>query len=174
MKKIIADPGVLPHEYFSPGGPSGVSALSFPYTVSIFHALTNFRVTASLKHIPYHEPFFQPGHPSHGLEITYGIAKLFRRDADARKQAPLIVTIPLPADLTYYREKHRWAYQALLDRFDQAKMPHFNIGDRLLEKTGADPCKLYTKCSGGHLNEEGYRILAEEVRDWLRKQGIMG
>jgi hypothetical protein len=174
MKKIIADPSVLPHEYFSPGGPSAVSRLEFPYTVSIFRALTSFRVQAALKHIPYHTPFFEPDHPAGGLGVTFGIAKLFRRDAEARHQAPLVVTIPLPNDLTFYREKHRWAYQPLIERLDQEKIPHLNIGERLLEKTGSgDPCKLYTKCAGGHLNEEGYRIFAEGVRDWLEKRGIM-
>ena len=40
------------------------------------------------------------------------------------------------------------------------------LGDR-------DPCSIYTACSMGHFNPEGYAQVAAVVHDWLAQEGMV-
>jgi hypothetical protein len=50
---VLIDPGkYLPHEYFVPGGDSGLVHLRFPYTLALLRTLNQFHVRAWMRNIP--------------------------------------------------------------------------------------------------------------------------
>lgn len=170
---MVRSPGRrLPHEYFAPGGPSGVSALSFPYTLSLARTLGSYKVRASFAGVPPHAAFYEPGHPADGLRVSAGIARAFQREALSRGAAPYVIFIPLPSDFDHRKKTGRWPYTTLVDELARTGVPHLDAGERLLAGlAGKSPCTLYSRCSGGHFTDDGYRIFGELVNDYLREQG---
>lgn len=172
LERIFEDPQeVFEHDYFVPGGPSGIRKPGFPFVASLLSLRNNFRMRAAMSGEPSHAAFYRPDHGSGGLAVTTAIARTFAQEASQRGAFGGVVIIPLPADLEYLKARGVAAHAPLVRELARAGVPHVDTTDKLLASlSGKDPCSLYVKCRGGHFNEEGYRLLAEYVRGWLKEQ----
>lgn len=174
LRALVDHPERLPSEWFAPGGPAGVSQVGFPYVISVARALTGFRMRAVFAGRPAHAEFYERNHPSHGLQISVGIAKAFVREAAARGASPIFVIIPLVPDFIYERKTGHWPYEPLFEALDRAGVPYLDTGALFkTELDGRDPCSLYRRCGGGHFNEEGNRLLGKYVYQWMMTKGVL-
>lgn len=156
---------------FVPGGPMGVSTLSFPYLASIIGLRNDFRIRAVMKGEPSHAAFFQPDHPARGLQVTAAIARTFAREVKERGSWAGFVIIPISADLEHRKKKGTIVYQPLVDELKRAGIPFLDTTELFFSALGSrEPCSIYTKCPAGHFTEEGYALLAEYVYSWLKEQ----
>jgi hypothetical protein len=164
---------LLPHEYFHPGGPSGVTALRFPYSASLLHLARHHRLRARLRGDPAWAEFYDPAHPSGALQVTLAILRDFVRVARERGQEPVVLVLPDVRDLQELRESGRLAYAPLLEGLARSGIEAPDAARRLLELlAGRDPCVLFTRCPGGHLNPEGHALVARIARDWIAERGL--
>lgn len=167
--RMVEQPEIeLQHEYFVPGGDSGVTRLGFPYTFSMLSALQHFHVRASLRDEPWYARFYRPDHPSEGLEVTARIIARFDRTARVRGKRPLCVLMPTGPDLMHFRREGEWVYAPLAGRLAELGIRPLDLGPAIVEAIGAgDPCELFAQCDG-HLNERGNELIAELVAIGLR------
>jgi hypothetical protein len=144
---------------------------AFPYTPKLVAWLaTDFMVREKLFDEPWHLAYYAPDHPSHALEVTTAILTTFVRDATRRGRRPVVVLIPTALDLIYARRTGRWAAAPLVDRLAAAHVPVVDAGPILDRRLGArDPTTLYDGGRYGHLTPEGYRWLADAVRDAIAR-----
>ena len=173
MNAIIDRPeDHLVHEFFAPGGPSGVTRRTFPYTLSLLRMFFNYRIRAQVARVPAFAPFYDAGHPSGALGVTSAIARAFRDEAQARGAFGGVVMYPTGPDIEVYRRKGRWDYQPLLDAMERDGIPYVNTGDALAAalRTG-NLCTLYKHCTTGHFTARGNRVVGGVVYEWLRKLG---
>ena len=169
IQKFLKDPRIyLANEYFLPGGPSGVQAIEFPYSLSMLKAiLTNYHIHAKLTGIPRHADFYRPEHPAHGLEVTYGILRSFALEATARGQIPIVTLIPTCGDLKYFNATGVFPYGRLTKMIAAQGIRYIDFGEQIATKIkGSHPESLYHVCSG-HFNEAGNRLLAEIAFEYL-------
>jgi len=165
---------VLRHEYFLPGGNSGIRRLSFPYSFSILRALGNEHVRAKIEGVPVWAKFYEPDHPSGALEITFALMERFVTAAEKRGKRPLLTLIPNAHDIEYYRETRRWSYQPLLGWLEQAGLEYLDMGPGLIEYLGdRNPCEIAQAICYGHYAEEGHAAIAGTVADYLSRQKII-
>jgi hypothetical protein len=164
----------LPHEFFVPGGPSGIQYFSFPYTWTTLKAFQNFHVKAVLlgRHVA-HAEFYMPDHLSKALPITSGILTRFHEEARIRGKIPIITTIPTGRDLEFFRKKNYWPYQALIDQLSQQQIEVLNFGDGIMRHLGTKDIDVLFKNISGHFNETGYRILAEVAFRHLTERHLL-
>jgi hypothetical protein len=163
---------LLPHDYFRPGGPAGVTAMRFPFTLSVLRTLRHYRIRAALRGEASYAAFYEPSHPSRALAVTAAIMERFVSGARARGQTPLLLLIPDVKDLERLRAGRPITYQPLVDRLVARQLPVVSAAEPLLKSLGAEPpCALYTRCSGGHFRPDGYRLLAELVEAAFRGAG---
>jgi hypothetical protein len=166
---------LLPNDYFRPGGPSGLVALRFPFTVTAIRALWHYRIRAALRHRPSYADFFRADHPSGALQVTVAIMKRFVATARSRGQTPLILFIPDVKDLEWLREHGTPPYQALVDSLAAAALPFVSAAEPLnAYLRSRAPCSLYFRCSGSHFRPEGYRELAAVVERAIRERDLLG
>ena len=171
---VLINPGnYLPHEYFLPGGETGLVRLSFPYSWTLIRALGHFHIQAWLADKPWFMDFYEPDHPAHGLEITTAILLAFKESAQNRGQTPIITVIPNGLDLLYFIKYGVWPYQNLLDQLTGNGVDVLNFGIGIIERLGNnDPCSLFDNCSS-HFNELGYRYIAEIAYAELAARGLL-
>lgn len=172
---MVYDPGMyLEHEYFIPGGPSGTYRAGFPYSYSVLKAFGNYRFKSRLFGKSYWSEFYSEDHPSHALQITALIIRSFCREAVADDKVPVVVIFPMEFDLNVYKKSKKWDYQNLIDKLYENGTDVINIGDGFIKRIGQkDPCSLFTRCHSGHYNEEGNRIVAELIRDYLKEKKLI-
>ena len=171
---LLANPEkYLTHEYFLPGGDTGLVRLSFPFSWSLASAMGHFHIRAWLEDKPWFTDFYEPDHPAHGLEITTKILLLFRKTALDRGQIPIITVIPTGLDLIYYNKYGLWPYQNLLDQLTENGIDVLNFGDGIIERLGGnDPYLLFGK-RDEHYNEQGYRYIAEIAFAEINTRGLI-
>jgi hypothetical protein len=165
----------LHHEYFLPEGPSGTTRRGFPYLLSILAAFRQFHVIAELHREPWHAAFYQPDHPSHGLEVTAQIMEAFHHEAVRRGQIPILAVIPTARDLEYHQKHERWVYQNLIDRLGSHGHEVLNLGDGMLAEIGSrELCSFFEDgdCAR-HPSDEGYVVMAHVMRDYLERKGLV-
>jgi len=161
------------NEYFIPGGPSGVTVTSFPYTFSVIKSLKHFHVRAKLRDEPRHMEFYKNNHPSRALETTSAVLKAFHNDAIERGKVPIITIIPTGNDLLYYLEHRIWPYSNLIDELSHHGISVFNFGTEIMKNIiNDDPCLLFDKCSA-HYNEGGNEILARVAYELLVERQLL-
>jgi len=177
FRRLVAQPGGhLSHEFFLPGGAAHVGHLRFPYTLSVLGTFRHFHVVAELKGEPWHASFYEPDHPSRGLEVTARIMERFHDAATRQGRVPVLAVIPTGMDLTYHRDHGRWSYAPLLERLSREGLEVLNIGPGMLERSGdGDPCELLFSKQGcsGHPDERGYALIAEIVHEHLERRGLV-
>jgi hypothetical protein len=169
IQKFLQDPSIfLDHEYFLPGGLSGIQAIEFPYSLVMFKAvLTNYHIHAKLTKIPRHTDFYRPDHPSHGLDVTYGILKSFALEAATRGQIPIVTLIPACEDFKYFNTTRVFPYDRLAKMIAAQSIRYIDFGERIAKRTkNFHPESLYHSCDS-HFNEAGYRQLAEIAFEYL-------
>lgn len=164
---------VLPHDYFAPGGPSGLANLRFPYTLSVLGATRHYRFLARLRGEPSYAEFYRSDHASGALRTTAAIIERFVTTARARGQKPLVLIIPDVKDLEWLRDHGELTYQSLVDLLVARKLPFVSATEPLNAYLGdRDPCDIYFSCGGSHFRPEGYRELAKVVERSLRERGL--
>jgi len=168
LRRVLDHPEVLDDEWFAPGGPAGVAARRFPYSLSIVRGFTSYKTADTLKGRPPHMSFYEPTHPAHGLQISVGIAKAFVREAQHRDATPLFLILPLVPDFSFERKNGTWPYAPLVEALEREHVPFLDMGPVFeADLKGGDPCSLYVRCGGGHFNEHGSQMLAEHVQSWV-------
>jgi hypothetical protein len=169
IQRFLKDPALyLANEYFLPGGPSGVQAIEFPYSLVMLKAiLRNYHIHAKLTGIPRHANFYRPEHPSQGLDVTYGILRSFAWEAAARGQIPIVTLVPTCGDLKYFNTTGVFPYDRLAKMIAAQSIRYIDFGELLAKGIkGSPPESLYRVCSG-HFNKVGYRLLAEIAFEYL-------
>lgn len=171
---LLDDPAArLPHEYFLPGGPAGITALEFPFTLSALRLTRNYRLQAVFRREPAHAAFYAPDHPSGALRVTSAIARSFVAESKAQDKHAGVVIFPLAGDFAYARRTGRLPHQPLLDELERHHVPVLDTTAPLEKALGdRDPCDLYVRCQGGHFTPEGNRIIAESVHGWLAARSL--
>jgi hypothetical protein len=174
IQGFLKDPALyLPNEYFLPDGPSGIQAIKFPYSLVLLKAIfQNHHVYTKLTGIPRYAEFYRPEHPSHGLEVTYGILRSFAREAAARGQIPIVTFVPTCGDLAYFNTTGVFPYDRLTKMIAAQNIRYIDFGEQIAKRIkGSPPKNLYrgtcSSYSGYHFNEVGYRLLAEIAFEYL-------
>lgn len=164
---FIRDPSpALPHEFFLPGGPTGIQALRFPYTLAL---LKSAPMLFSLwrSGTPQYFDFFKRDHPSGALGVTLAIMEAFHQQAAARGKIPLIVLLPIPPDMAYFQKSGKWLFEEMMSDLRRMKINYLNLGPGILTYLGSrHPCELFRDCKG-HFTEEGYELMAKLVYNHL-------
>jgi len=165
----------LTDEYFAPGGPAGVSRMSFPYTLSALRSLRHFHIHASLKGEPWYADFYRKEHPARGLQVTAGILQKFAQDAKAKGKTPIVMVLPTGLDIVYFRKTGVWVAQPLVDELNVRGVDTIDPAAALdAAFTGDDLAAYYAHhTTGGHFNEAGYATLAKVVFDELQKRHLV-
>jgi lysophospholipase L1-like esterase len=155
----------LNHEYFLPGGPSGVQRLTFPYTLSLLNTYKRFYIRAFFTGEPRYAEFYRPHHSSRALGVTLKIIESFYQEARAQGRHPIVVIFPTGYDLQYYVKKQVWVYEPVIEQLKARQVDFINLGQELLPYLqGGSPCRLFINdFCGGHFNDEGNRLVAEIV-----------
>lgn len=163
----------LKYEYFLPGGKSGILKLKFPCTLSLVKALLrNFHIKAEIRGIPWYKEFYEMGHPSNGLMVTFSIINEFYIDAKRLHKRPVILIIPTGLDLVYYNKSKKWTYENLVSLLKKNKIEFIDAGPKIIEYLkNRNPCELFYICKA-HYNPEGERLLAEIVFAYLKEKGL--
>jgi hypothetical protein len=163
----------LPYEYFLPGENTVQTELTFPYTLALLGILNHFHVKAEWEGKPWYMDFYEPDHPSNGLQVTAKILLEFEATARRKQQIPIITVIPAGGDLEYFVEHAAWPYQNLLTLLRKNGIDVLNFGEGLMTRLGSrNPCELFNDCSS-HFNAEGYRYLGEIALDELQSRGLI-
>jgi hypothetical protein len=165
---------LLPYDYFRPGGPSGVSALRFPYTLSAVRALRHYRLRSALRREASYAEFYRPENSSGALAVTTAIMRRFVTIAKDRGQVPFVLLIPDVKDLEWLRRHGTVPYQPLIDSLDAAGVPFVSAAEPLNRYLGdRPPCAVYFRCRGSHFRPEGNRELARVVEEAIRARGLL-
>lgn len=166
---------LLPYDYFTPGGPSGIHSLLFPYTLSVLGLVRDYRIRAVLSRRPAYAEFYDPRHPSHAAPVTEAIIKAFVEEARRRGQKPLVLLIPDSKDMRLLRNRQPLPYANLARRLADAGVMLADFAPDLDRRLGdRTACEVYTRCNSGHLNPEGQKMMAEFVYHQLTELGWAG
>jgi len=146
--------------------------MSFPYTWGIIKAFPIIYRNLLL-HRPTYFDLYQPGHLSHAVPITLGIMEEFCREAKKRGKQPLILIIPTHFDIIQYHRDGKWVYQPLLDLMARKKLEVIDAGPKIATYLGDNDVKtLYSPKINNHLDEQGNKLLAGIVYDYLRQKNF--
>lgn len=158
-------PDLVPHEFFFPGGESGIPQMRFPYTLSALSVLGHYRIQARLRGVPSYADFYSETHSSGALGVTLGVVREFARVALERGQHPILILIPDEKDLIEAKAGRALPYQPLTDAARASGIEVVDGAEAALEVLGErEPCAIYTRCGGAHFNPEGYAMIAHALR----------
>jgi len=171
--EIERNPGrFFHHEFFLPDGPSGRQLAKFPYLWGMIKAC--YFLFKNHGRGDTYEDFFQPGHPSQGLKIMTAIIKEFCHSVQTRGKLPVIMIIPTHFDIQIYQNFQTWNYQPLLDRLAEDHVDYIDAGPTIIHHlNGDDPRTLYSPNLFYHLTEDGNRLLAQILYDFLTIRKIL-
>lgn len=163
----------LRHDYFLPGGPSGVQAPGFSYLLGIVGIRHHYRYTSMRSGTPAWQPFYDPDHPSKALQVTTAVVRAFFDEARRRGKTPVFAVFVSEVDLLLYYDTGRWTFQPLLDNLDAFGLPYVNTGSYFADELGErDMNKLYIN-GRDHPTPEGYRLQAIAVYRHLVERGLV-
>ena len=162
----------LQHEYFAPGGPSGLKkGPSFPFSVNLLGSLAHYRIRSSLSGEPSYSRFYDPEHDSGALRLTERILLKFQETALQRDQLPVVTIIPTCADFAFFEENGAFPY-GTLSSFAQDNLEHFiDLGGEILGR-GLRYQDLFFSCRS-HFNAEGNALLAQILEERLRAWDLL-
>lgn len=160
----------MEHENFQPGGPAGVTRLTFPFSVAMLRNLGGYQIRSLFARRPDYAEFYWKGHPLGGLEITAKILESFQDEARKKGQWPLVVLLATRQDLNYVRKTGKWTYASLVEELERAQVNYMDFGPTLLNYIGDRDVLAFFKPLG-HYNEEASKLLADTVYEALRARG---
>jgi lysophospholipase L1-like esterase len=161
---------ILPYDYFAPGGLSGLHSLKFPYTLSTIGAFQHYRLQAKIMGKVTYAKFYEPTHPSQALQVTEAIIKSFVNEAHSRNQNPLVLLIPDIKEIRWLRDHGTLPYAELATRLRMSGVEVIDVAVELNKIAGTqDPGKFYGHDGTGHLNQEGYKQLANIIFNKLKE-----
>jgi hypothetical protein len=164
------------HEAFLPDSDNGPVRPSFPYIWRAIKLLLSERVRSGLLGNTSWEVFYRRGHPTQALEVTTGIVDLFSRTSFSRAQCPVVIIYPTGRSFAEFKKTGRIATAPLFVELGQRGITFLDLHKPFRERGVADNfCNLLTnqaKCVG-HFNAEGNKIVAEILRDYLTKNGVI-
>lgn len=163
---------LLPYDYFAPGGPSGLHSLKFPYIFSTLGAFQHYRLQAKIMRKVTYARFYEHTHPSQALQVTEAIIKNFVSEAQKRDQKPLVLLIPDVKEIQLLRDHGTLPYSELASRLRSSGVIVIDVAEELNKLAGKqDPGIFYGHDGFGHLNQEGYKQLANIVFAKLKELG---
>ena len=161
----------LDHEFFAPGGESGVVAPAFPWSFSVLGCLGNAHVRAKLAGRPRYGEFYSPNHSSRALQLTAAIIGRFIDVAKERGKAPVVVIMPTTLDIAHFRRSGRWSYRPLVEMLSRRGIGVIDIGVQITGPAGdRRPEVLFANV---HFNEEGNAAVAGIVHAGLIARGLL-
>src|SRR6185369_1102849 len=171
--RLVNDPNSqLKDEYFKLDGATGIIRATFPYSFSLARALKNDYIAARLTGEQRYFEYYEAGHPSRALPLTEKILGKFHETASARGKESVVALIPNCRDLQYYQATGRWSYGNLTMALQKDGIPYFDAGPYLARASASKGgCNLCRAC-GGHFNEEGNRLLATALADYLAARNL--
>lgn len=157
----------LKHDYFVPGGPSGAQKLEFPYSWCIVKAHKFFYHRYILGYKSYLQ-FYRPDHPSRALPLTVALIEHFVKDAAARGKHPVVLIFPTHEDFGFYKDKHTFVYQPLLEELEKNQIEYIDLGAGLVRRLEErNYLELFLEGKYFHFNEEGNKLVAQIVYDYF-------
>jgi len=170
-RDVVARPGrYLSHEFFAPGGKSGVAGLSFPWSLSVLACLGNPHVKAKLAGRPRYAEFYEMEHASGSLGLTAAILERFADEAKRMGKTPVVLVMPTTLDIEQVERGGDWPYTPLVGMLRGMGVDVLDIGARIVALPGKEPGELFGVI---HFNEKGNRQVAEIVHSALVKRGLL-
>ncbi|MCA9513033.1 MAG: hypothetical protein KC560_20145, partial [Myxococcales bacterium] len=167
---VAAPERFLDHEYFAPGGPSGLAKLEPPYSIAILRAFRHFHVRAALRSEPWYLAFYDRDHPSNALRVTTAILRAFAEEAEARGVAGVPAILPTELDLEYFAASGRWTHRPLVDALAAEGVDVLDVAPAFAERLGSRPAgELF---AGAHPTAEANEWIAEIVARELERRGL--
>jgi hypothetical protein len=157
----------MAQENFQPGGPAGVTALQFPFSLSVIRNLGSYQMRSLFERRPNYAEFYDKGHPLQGVPITAAILSAFQAEARKRGQRPLVVLLATRHDLAYFRKSGKWIYATLAEALRDAGVDFLDFGPVLAHHAGERDINAFFKPLG-HYNEEVSELLARTVQAALQ------
>jgi lysophospholipase L1-like esterase len=165
---------IVNDEFFLPDGLAGIQKLKFPYSFSLIKLFNHEHIKATLQGESVWGPYYNPTHPSKGLQITEAIITRFVSIAKEREKTPVITMIPNASDIREFKATGRWVYQPLVDLLKHDGIEPFEFGPGLIKAfEGRNICDFMQDPCDGHFNEKGYAILAELMKDYLYEKQVL-
>lgn len=157
---------VLEHESFQPGGELVGPMAQFPYLRSLIQNLGNYGIRARIRgHHDKITQLYEPGHPTHALELTLAIMRAFRVETAQRSQKGMVLLLPTLETLTYHAKTGVWIHQALRERLDRESIPYMDFGPYLVSRRDRDFGAYFAP--SGHYNERGDALLSSMMAEKL-------
>ena len=164
LAALVTSPAAhLDHEFFAPGGASGMQTLSFPYTVALARTLSHYHLRARLAGVPRYAELYEPDHPSGALALTTAIFVEFERTARARGKVPVSVILSSRESLEHYEVSGRHFHQPLIDSLRASGVDVLDAAGPMLEVMGNSGESVADVFAVNHLNERGAAVLAGVV-----------
>jgi hypothetical protein len=117
---------------------------------------------------------YQPTHPSKALQVTAAIVEEFCRTARLRGKQPVVLIIPTDHDILTFQQQQKWWYQPLVDLLAEGRFKFIDAGPKIIRHLGgANRETLYDPKIQNHLNEEGNRLRAQIVYDFLTANNFL-
>jgi len=172
LKMVNSPEKYFKYEYFLPDGDSGILKVKFPCTLTLVRAaIKNFHIRAKIKGIPWYKDFYEIGHPSNALLVTYNIIHEFYLEAQRLHKRPLVLIIPTGLDFAYYNKNKKWPYENLLELLEKNKIEFLDAGPKIIEHI-KNIGELFC-ARNAHFNAEEQKVLAEIVYEHLTKNGFI-
>ena len=160
-------------DYFIPNGPSGIQYLEFPYTLKLLKSFNHWQVKKKIRNIPLgYDDFYNFGHQSNGLEITYEIMINFYNKALSKGLKPILTVIPTCRDLEYYKKFKKFSYENLINLFKTSNVNYIDFGPVIYSRSENNINEFYSECSG-HFNKEGEKLLSKIIQSYLVKNNFI-
>ena len=156
----------LLHETFLPDTRFGPSKIRIPFTRAFLRTLFDERFLNVLKRTPSWSNFYQPGHASHGLEITTAIIKRFDDLCLARHKRCFVVLFPTASSFDYRDRTDKEALAPLISSLTKSGIDSLDLFPPISQYLAGRPyCELLsnTPSCKGHLNAEGNRLVASII-----------
>ena len=158
----------LTHEFFLPGGPSGLVRAEFPYTLTLVRSLRSYKVKAALQGRSPYEDFYRSDHPSGALDLTARICQAFFDEAVRRHKKPLLLLFPAQRDLQNFSRTGQWVYEPLLHRLKKSGHAALDLGPHFITHlNGRHPREVFLNI---HYNATGNALVARAVAEALTRK----
>ena len=163
---------VLDHEYFLPGGDSGLRVFEFPYSLGLLLSYKHWRVAGLLKTDSSFATFYQDDHQSKALHVTRGIFDAFQELAKRRNLIALAAIFPLCEDFAFQKKYGFFPYRSLEIYLRKTFGSRFIDYGREILGAGVDVEELYDNKCKGHFNNEGNLLVSQILKSHLTSLDI--